>query len=103
MLETSFYQKGERQRKNIILLKVYNYNNPLWILVINKFWLSAKWFEAEKGYCPIRPSRSKNEIVLRSSTLIHGRKKIQYDYCDSNQPEMKIQASISIFVNLMNY
>lgn len=50
-LETSFYQEREDQRKKIILLKVYNYNNILSILIVNKFWLSAKWFVAEKDYC----------------------------------------------------
>lgn len=41
-------------------MKEYNYNNILWILVMNKLWFSAKWFVAEKVYYPIKISRSKN-------------------------------------------
>lgn len=35
------YQERERQRKKIIFAEEYNYN-ILWLLVMNKLWLSVK-------------------------------------------------------------
>lgn len=54
------YQEGEHQRKKIIFMKEYHYNNIWWILLINKLWPSAKWFVAEKDYYPVTISRSRN-------------------------------------------